>query len=212
MKPSKIPVAFEGIPYILFSFFVTFVFALLRFEILSLISLIISFLVLNFFRDPERVCPADKDLIISPADGVVINIANTDKTPLQKTETIRISIFMNIFNVHVNRIPFEGEIVAIEYYPGIFLPADKSSAMIKNERNALLLKKDNIFITVVQVAGLLARRIVCWTEVGDRLNKGQRFGLIQFGSRVDVYLPKDVKILVNKNQKVVAGETPIAKI
>ncbi len=119
---------------------------------------------------------------------------------------------MNIFNVHVNRIPFEGEIVAIEYYPGIFLPADKSSAMIKNERNALLLKKDNIFITVVQVAGLLARRIVCWTEVGDRLNKGQRFGLIQFGSRVDVYLPKDVKILVNKNQKVVAGETPIAKI
>jgi len=119
---------------------------------------------------------------------------------------------MNIFNVHVNRIPIDCEVLAIEYYPGAFMPADKYEAMFKNERNALLIKSDNILITVVQVAGLLARRIVCWTEVGDRLIKGQRFGLIQFGSRVDVYLPKDVKILVEKKQKVIAGETPIAKI
>lgn len=212
MKPSKIPIAFEGIPYIFFSFFTTFIFGLLRLEILSLITLVISFLVLNFFRDPERVVPTDKNLIISPADGVIVDISNTDNTPLQKTETLRISIFMNIFNVHVNRIPFDGEVVAIEYYPGVFIPADKYEAMFKNERNALLLKTDNILITVVQVAGLLARRIVCWTEVGDMLTRGQRFGLIQFGSRVDVYLPKNVKILVEKKQKVIAGETAIARI
>lgn len=212
MKPSRIPIALEGIPYIVFAFFTTLILALLGLKIPTLISLLISFLIMNFFRDPHRVIPYDSNLLVSPADGVVVDISETDKTPLQDGESIRISIFMNIFNVHVNRTPCDGEVLSIKYYPGRFLPADKKEAIIENERCAILMKNNNYKVTVVQVAGLIARRIVCWAEVGDIFKKGEKFGLIQFGSRVDVYLPKNVEILVKKREKVKAGETPIASI
>ena len=169
-----------------------------------------------FFRDPARVTPAREGLVISPADGVVQMIAQVPPPPeltMGDAPMTRISVFMNVFNVHVNRIPISGTIVDKAYIPGQFLNASLDKASVFNERNAVRLKMtDGRDIAFVQIAGLVARRIRCDVERNDSVRTGERFGLIRFGSRVDVYLPSDVAPLVIVGQTTVAGETVLADL
>lgn len=169
-----------------------------------------------FFRDPERVTPRRKDLVISPADGVVSLIEKATPPPELELDTgplTRVSIFMNVFNCHVNRTPAEGRIRRIAYHPGKFLNASLDKASEDNERNSLHYKlTDERDLIVVQIAGLVARRIVCFVKEGALMETGERFGLIRFGSRVDVYLPNGVSPLVEVGQTMIAGETVLANL
>lgn len=169
-----------------------------------------------FFRDPDRVTPLRDGLVISPADGVVSSIVETAppaELALDGAERIRVSIFMNVFDCHVNRAPAPGMVKQITYVPGRFINASLDKASEDNERSALTLElADNTTIGVVQIAGLVARRIVSFVSEGDRLGAGQRFGLIRFGSRVDVYLPPGVAPQVALGQRSIAGETVLADL
>jgi len=213
MYPHHIPVAKEGVPFIGTAALVALIFALLDWSIPALLVLTIAIFVVYFFRDPERIIPSGPGLVVSPADGWVIEVTEGCETSLQGEDVRRISIFMNIFNVHVNRAPIAGYVRKIVYQPGTFWPANRKRALFDNERNALLIQaEDGMELTVVQVAGILARRIVCWAEVGDKLKRGERFGLIRFGSRLDVYVSKDVSVLVKKGNRVWAGQTVLGKV
>ncbi|HEY0146642.1 MAG TPA: phosphatidylserine decarboxylase, partial [Methylovirgula sp.] len=166
-----------------------------------------------FFRDPVRVMPQASDLVISPADGKVSAVGLAAPPPemgLGADPLLRISIFMSVFNVHVNRAPMAGRIAKIAYRPGIFLNADLDKASEDNERNGLVIDTAAGRIGVVQIAGLIARRIVCFVEQGDSVDAGERFGLIRFGSRVDVYLPHGARALVAEGATAIAGETILA--
>ena len=180
---------------------------------LSLFGFLITFFILWFFRDPDRNTPIIEGKIISPADGKVCLIDSS--TPPKELnygneEMLRVCIFMNVFNVHVNRSPVKGKIKKIEYKEGSFFNASLDKASEKNERNSIIITTENgIEIIVVQIAGLIARRILSFVNDGDRLNFGERFGLIRFGSRVDVYLPKTFKSEVKVGDRTIAGETII---
>ncbi|WP_170386170.1 phosphatidylserine decarboxylase [Ruegeria atlantica] len=167
-----------------------------------------------FFRDPERVPPTGDGLIVSPADGVVslIEAAVPPKElGMPDTPLTRVSVFMSVFNCHVNRTPIEGEITAVAYRPGKFFNASLDKASADNERNSLRIRmKDGQDLAVVQIAGLVARRIVCFVRPGNALQTGDRFGLIRFGSRLDVYLPDGVEPQVRVGQTMIAGETILA--
>lgn len=172
---------------------------------------IIAFFVLQFFRDPAREIPGNKNAILAPADGRIVAIEKTED-PYLKRDAIKISVFMNVFNVHSNRSPVDGEVQDKWYFPGKFINADLPKASLENERNALWIKADNgADVTCVQVAGLIAKRIVCHIKASEHLRRGQRFGFIRFGSRVDVYLPLNIKINVNIGDKVSATETVLAE-
>ena len=172
---------------------------------------IIAFFVLQFFRDPPRDIPENKNAILAPADGRIVAIEKTED-PYLKRDAIKISVFMNVFNVHSNRSPVDGKVENKWYFPGKFINADVPKASLENERNALWIKSDNgADITCVQVAGLIAKRIVCHITANEHLRRGQRFGFIRFGSRVDVYLPLNIKINVNIGDKVSATETVLAE-
>ena len=202
----------EGFPFIGLSALATIVFALIQIKIFAIACLFLTCFILYFFRDPERISPIDNNLILSPADGKVIDISDCKEPYFTNTQSKKISIFMNVFNCHVNRSPICGKVLDIRYSEGRFLPANKIKAAVENEQAALLMAdKLGRKVTVVQVAGLIARRIVCFAEVGDMLKKGERFGMIRFGSRLDVYVPLSSKILVSKGQKVVAGQSIIAR-
>ncbi|MCP4384046.1 MAG: phosphatidylserine decarboxylase [Hyphomicrobiales bacterium] len=178
------------------------------------IGLIVTVWCVYFFRDPPRVIPLDPDLVVSPADGVVSSVANTGAPPelgLGMESTRRISVFMNVFNCHVNRTPVSGQVTRIVYTPGKFLNAELDKASEDNERNGVVLDSAHGPVAVVQIAGLVARRIVCWVKEADSLSPGERIGMIRFGSRLDVYLPEDAVVLVAEGQQAVAGETIIAQ-
>ena len=212
MHPQRIPVAKEGVPLIGITALIAVIFALLHLPIPAVVAFVISAFILYFFRDPERIIPSGSGLVVSPADGRVIDVADDFSTSLQGKDVKRISIFMSIFNVHVNRAPIGGQINQILYQPGSFRPADRKKALLENERNALLIRsEDGMELTVVQVAGIIARRIVCWAEVGDNVKTGERFGLIRFGSRLDVYVQRDVSVVVKKGDRVKAGQTVLAR-
>ncbi len=167
-----------------------------------------------FFRDPKRAVPLNRGLVVSPADGLVSLIGPAVPPPelgLGPTPLTRVSVFMSVFNCHVNRAPVAGRVTAVAYRPGKFLNASLDKASEDNERNALAIElEDGRKLAVVQIAGLVARRIVCWTKPGQALRTGERFGLIRFGSRLDVYLPEGVLPQVALGQTCVAGETVIA--
>ena len=169
-----------------------------------------------FFRDPERVTPKGDNLVISPADGIVSLIEPAvppAELGMPDTPLTRVSVFMNVFNCHVNRAPVAGEITEIAYRPGKFFNASLDKASEDNERNSLRIKMaDGREVAAVQIAGLVARRIVCFTKKGAHTQAGQRFGLIRFGSRVDVYLPEGVTPRVSIGQTMVAGETVLAEL
>jgi len=173
---------------------------------------LISLFILQFFRDPPRVVPDAPNLVLSPADGRVVAVERTED-PYLKRDAIKVSVFMNVFNVHSNRSPVDGTITGIWYHPGKFLNADLSKASLENERNAVCIKTDSgVDITSVQVAGLIARRILCYVKTGERLARGQRYGFIRFGSRLDVYLPVTARVKVSIGDKARATETVLAEL
>ena len=172
---------------------------------------VIAFFILQFFRDPPREVPSDRNAILAPADGRIVAVEKS-QDPYLEREAVKISVFMNVFNVHSNRSPVDGEVRDKWYFPGKFINADLPKASLENERNALWIKADNgADVTCVQVAGLIAKRIICHVSPGDHLERGQRFGFIRFGSRVDVYLPLNTKINVNIGDRVSATLTVIAE-
>jgi len=209
MKHDSI-IAQEGYPFIVFSLIITVFVAFLGVCWLLILSALISFFIIWFFRNPERYFREEEKVVISPADGKVIKVENIEMAGSMAGKYQKISIFMNVFSVHVNRIPYNGKIEAIEYHEGKFVSANLDKASSDNERNAIkILTENGSAIWAVQIAGLIARRIVCWVKKGDTVKKGERFGLIRFGSRVDVYLPESSRITVKIGQKVRAGESPL---
>jgi phosphatidylserine decarboxylase len=178
----------------------------------SALPWLLSIFILQFFRDPKRKTPANSNLIISAADGKVIAIEETTD-PYQKKKSIKISVFMNVFNVHSNKVPVSGTIINKWYFPGKFLNADFEKASLENERCAITIKtKTNHTITCVQIAGLIARRILCYIKKEDEVKTGERYGFIRFGSRVDLYLPINSEIKVILGQTVKNAETIIARL
>lgn len=203
---TAFPVASAGYSYIFSAAFVTAVFALLELTVLALIGLVVTFFICYFFRNPDRVIPNEAGAVVSPADGKIISVGSVNKHPFADDACVKISIFMSVFNVHVNRIPYDGRVREIRYLPGRFFPADLDKAWRHNEQNAVLLEiESGKTICVVQIAGLIARRIICRLQEGDTLSRGQRFGMICFGSRLDVYLPSDARPIVTVGNHVQAG-------
>jgi len=173
---------------------------------------LIALFVLQFFRDPPREVPGDAKSVLSPADGRIVAIEPV-RDPWLERDALKISVFMNVFNVHSNRSPVDGEVKQRWYHPGKFINADLDKASTENERNALHIRATaGHDITCVQVAGLIARRILCYVEAGAQLARGQRYGFIRFGSRVDLYLPTDVRVKVAIGDKVSATSTVLAEL
>jgi phosphatidylserine decarboxylase len=173
---------------------------------------IIALFVLQFFRDPPREVPGDVNTVVSPADGRIVAVENV-RDPYLERDAIKVSVFMNVFNVHSNRAPVDGEVKQVWYRSGSFVNAALDKASTENERNALWIRADaGADITCVQVAGLIARRILCYVKPGDRLGRGQRYGFIRFGSRVDVYLPPNARVRASLGDKVYAASTVLASL
>jgi len=172
---------------------------------------IIFIFVLQFFRDPQRIAALGRDLVLSPADGRIVVVEKAND-PYTGREALKISVFMNVFNVHSNRSAVSGLVKEIQYFPGKFVNADLDKASTENERNAVVIDANGQIVTLVQVAGLIARRILCYIQVGDRLKAGERYGFIRFGSRVDVYLPLTAEPLVSVGDKVFATNTALARV
>lgn len=208
---NKLPIAREGIPFILIGIGLTCVFLILDLLVLAIPFAVLTFFTIFFFRDPQRNLVNSEKAVFTPADGKIIAIEKLTSGDNRFNGTaIKLSIFMSLFNAHINRIPVGGRISQLIYHPGKFFPANLDKASAYNENNMVLLETDNREkIVLVQVAGLIARRIVCWVKAGDYVKTGQRFGLIRFGSRLEVYLPPDSTITVRKGEKVKAGQTII---
>lgn len=202
----------EGVPFIVVSSGLTILLACLGHFFVSMLLGVVALFIIFFFRDPERRHdPGEEGAVLTPADGTILEVIhlNGKDNPIGRS-AVKVSIFMSIFNVHVNRVPIGGIIEAIVYHPGKFFSANLDKASNENESNVITLKTGHAErIAFVQIAGLIARRIACWIEKGDHVTRGQRFGLIRFGSRLEVYLPGESRIAVQVRQKVKAGITAI---
>jgi len=214
MLNPKIPVAKEGFLFIALAALFTLVAALLGCPKSALVLSLVTLFVVYFFRDPERIIVAHDDkTILCPADGRVIGVDRLDECPFIAGKAMRISVFMNVFNVHINRAVCSGRVEKVLYKPGMFFAADNKKAALENESCATVLRlASGQEVAMVQIAGLIARRIVCWLQPGDAIKTGERFGLIRFGSRVDVYLPDDSQVTVFPGRKVKAGESVLAHL
>lgn len=213
IRRALVPVRREGLPFIAVIVFVALFFGWFWQPILW-IGLILAAWCVYFFRDPKRVTPVEEGLVVSPADGRVASITlGVAPKELGLGEQIRrrVSIFMSVFDCHVNRAPLAGRVQRIVYTPGKFVNAELDKASANNERNAVIMETPFGPVGVVQIAGLVARRIVCFLKEGDDLAPGERIGMIRFGSRVDVYLPVAASVLVAEGQTAIAGETTIAR-
>ena len=213
MRNTNTPVALEGLPFIAGAGSVTLLvaFAAAKLSValwpVAAFFFALTLFIVFFFRNPERTVPADEAAVIAPADGVVIYRGLSEEEHLGN-EMQKISIFMSVFNVHINRVPFSGTVVDAFYRPGKFLDVRDERATFENERSGLVIENaQGQKLVVIQVAGLIARRIVCYAKKGDYLSRGDRYGLIRFGSRLDVYLPKNAEVRVKLGQKTLAGET-----
>ena len=207
-----VPIHKEGYPFIAIGVVAMLVLGSL-YRPFGWVAALITIWICYFFRDPARITPQREGLVISPADGRVSMIATAIPPPeleLPAVPMTRVSVFMNVFDCHVNRSPVAGKLVKMVYTPGLFLNAELDKASDDNERNALVIESGGSQIIVVQIAGLIARRIVPFVKEGQELFTGERFGLIRFGSRVDVYLPEGVVPLVSEGQTAIAGETVLA--
>ncbi len=210
MRTPQCGITREGLPSIGLSAFAALVFAVMGYDCLPILFLLLTAFSCHFFRDPERVVPNAPGLGVSPADGKIVGIARKPD-PFSGEERECVSIFMNVISVHVNRSPAAGRVTGIAYHAGQFLNAALDKASTDNERCAYQLAEESGQVwSFVQIAGLIARRIVCRVEVGDELKRGERFGMIKFGSRVDVYLPPEYKCLVQVGKQVFAGQTALA--
>ena len=208
-----IPFAKEGIPFIGAAAGVTLLAGWLGWTIVTVGAAVLTLFVSWFFRNPPRVVPQGPRLVVAPGDGTVIAIEEEFEPRFIKDRSIRISIFLNVFDVHINRVPCEGVIEEVQYQPGLFLVASKPDATLRNEQNALMIRTvQGVKVLCVQVAGLIARRIVCWISPGDQAMRGERFGLIRFGSRMDTFLPVGTVINVAVGDRVKGGETILGEL
>ena len=211
MEKSYSIIAKEGWLFLTIALFVSALLTYIQ-NPLSWIAWIVSLFILQFFRDPNRTKPIEKNVVLSAADGKVIAIEKMTN-PYTNKKSIKVSVFMNVFNVHSNKCPIDGKIIEKHYFPGKFLNASLSKASSENERCAITIEtNDKKIITCVQIAGLIARRILCYKNQGDDIKAGERYGFIKFGSRVDLYLPTNALIKVNLGQTVKNTESIIATI
>jgi phosphatidylserine decarboxylase len=204
-------IAREGWPFVFASLAAAFVVWVLAGFAWSVSLWLLAIFVIQFFRDPPRAVPQQANAVLAPADGRIVKVEKA-RDPYTERDTLLISVFMNVFNVHSNRSPVDGTVERVDYSRGKFINADLDKASTENERNAMVLKLDGERITVVQVAGLIARRILCYVKAGDRLARGQRYGFIRFGSRVDVYLPLAARPRVAVGDRVAATTTILAEL
>ena len=211
MRNQHQPVAVEGYPFIGLFAFVALFFALVDWHCLATITFVLTLFAVYFFRNPDRIPPDDVKAIVAPADGKVIFVGKVPESRyFDGQEVTKVSIFMNVFNVHVNRVPFNCTVLDQFYNKGRFLNASLDKASLENEQSGMLLETESgIKVLCVQIAGLVARRIVSYPENGDQLKRGQRYGLIRFGSRVDLYFPEGVEVLARIGDKTVAGESEL---
>lgn len=198
-------IAKEGYPFILIPLLAAALVAFIGWWWLVVFFVLVAAFMAFFFRDPERAIPSDPDIIVSAADGTVTRIDETEKGKL-------VSVFLSPLNVHINRSPISGTITRVDYVKGKKLPATSNQASFVNERNSVTIQGDKMTVVCTQIAGILARRIVCRCKEGDRLDIGERFGLIKFSSRTDLLMPKDVEVLVKSGDRVVGGQTVIARL
>jgi phosphatidylserine decarboxylase len=204
-------IAREGWPFIAFLFLISGVLFWLDSYTWLAVSLILMMFCIYFFRNPERYIDNQKGIIVSPADGRVMDIKPVLEDNYVHAKTIRVRIFLSIFNVHINRCPIDGRVEWVKRVSGIYLPAYKDEVSDRNARNYLGLATEWGKILVVQITGLIARRLICWVQPGDSLKTGERFGLIRFGSCTEIYLPEDAIIVIKSGQKLKGGETVIAR-
>ncbi len=208
-----VPFAKEGFPFIGLSAGVTLIAAWLGWLGLAVAAGLLTLFVSWFFRNPARTIPQGPNLVVAPGDGKVIAIEEEFEPRFLKERSLRVTIFLNVFDVHINRIPCEGLVEQVQYQPGLFLVASRPDATIRNEQNALMLTTPKgIKVLCVQVAGLIARRIVCWVSAGDRVQRGERYGLIRFGSRMDTFLPLGTLLKVAVGDRVKGGETILGEL
>jgi len=204
----RIPVVREGLVFIFPLLSISVFLWILGISAWAWFFSLLTVFVISFFRDPERTIPAGDKAILSPADGKIIRIESCTEERFLKGPALKVSIFMSVFDVHVNRIPLSGRIAEVAYRPGKFVSANLDKASAANEQNALLLEAaGGTKLLFVQIAGLIARRIVCWVRKGDPVERGRRFGMIRFGSRMDVYLPPNIQIQARLGQKAYGGQT-----
>ena len=201
----------EGYPFIIFFIFLTVLTAVLNMRWLSAVSLLLTIFIFYFFRDPERVTPEDQNAFYAPADGKIIVIAKAKEDEILNADALKISIFMSPLNVHVNRSPCDGTVKKVKHYPGKFYNAFTDDASVLNEHITMLLdSKQHGNIVVKQIAGSVARRCVCRVSPGASLKQGEKYGIIKFSSRVDIFLPRDSNVKVKIDDLVTAGETVLA--
>jgi phosphatidylserine decarboxylase len=210
MKNYGIPVAAEGWPFIIPLAIVTALLFALGWRSMTVAALVLTLFVLFFFRDPERSIPAGEGLVVSPADGRVIVVKDIFEPDYLKQDVKQISIFLSVFNVHVNRVPLGGVVETVKYNPGKFHVASVDKASTLNEQTAIVIAAGAQRVLVKQIAGLIARRIVCYPKQGDAVRTGERYGLIRFGSRVDIFLPKSAEIRVRIGDRIKGARDVIA--
>jgi phosphatidylserine decarboxylase len=210
MKNYGIPVAAEGWVFILPLAAVTALLLALGWKNTGIVFLVLMLFVLFFFRDPDRPVPQGKGVVVSPADGKVIVVKDVYEPDYLKRDMKQVSIFLSVFNVHVNRIPVGGTVETVKYHPGKFLAAWDDKASLDNEQTAIVIASGKDKLVVKQIAGLIARRIVCYAKAGDAVSTGERYGLIRFGSRVDIFLPRDADIQVRVGDRIKGTRDVIA--
>ena len=208
-----VPFAKEGFPFIGVAAGLTLIAAWLGWTPVAVAMAILTLFVSWFFRNPRRVVPQGPGLVVAPGDGKVLAVEEEFEPRYLKERAVRISIFLNVFDVHINRIPCHGIIENVQYQPGLFLVASKPHATLQNEQNAVMIKTvEGAKVLCVQVAGLIARRIVCWVNPKDRAVRGERYGLIRFGSRMDTYVPAGTAIRIAVGERVKGGETILGEL
>ena len=208
-----VPFAKEGIPFIAVPAGVTLLTGLLGWPVVALVGGIATLFSAWFFRNPARVIPQGPNLVVAPGDGKVIAVEEEFEPRYLKERSLRVTIFLNVFDVHINQMPCDGVVEGVQYQPGLFLVASKPEATLRNEQNAVMIKThEGMKVLCVQVAGLIARRIVCWISPRDRAIRGERYGLIRFGSRMDTFLPMGTKLRVAVGERVKGGETILGEL
>ncbi|MDO9535305.1 MAG: phosphatidylserine decarboxylase family protein [Bacillota bacterium] len=208
---KKFAIARPGYPYVIAALVVT-IFLYTKVSFLTPVFLFLTIFIAFFFRDPVRTSPQGENLILAPADGKIIKVEKIFEPNFVEGEALKVSIFLSIFNVHINRSPVKGTISMIKYIPGSFFAAYKDEASLSNEKNLIGIETEEGRFLVVQIAGLIARRILCWVKMGDRVERGMRLGMIKFGSCTELYMPLKVDLKVREGDRVRAGETVLGEI